>query len=273
MSRRRRPRWRVRTVLPLLLGLALLIWIMLPLVPVLLWSAAGAWRAPDVLPSSWTADAALSLAEPEVLMAGVRSLGLGLSVAVTATVLGGLAAFGLRGPTPGGSPASTRLIGFVMLTPLAVPPFALVMGSNVLLLGARAPSFLGVLIVLTVTALPYTTYMFVTALASYEDRFEAVARTLGASPAQVVLKVRLGLLMPAIARAGFLAFLVGWSDYITTVLIGGGQFITLPLLLGSAASSTGGEQLTAALSLAMIVPPVVLLILLARRGARGRTSS
>ncbi|WP_200869370.1 hypothetical protein [Nesterenkonia sp. AN1] len=138
VSRRRRARWRVRTVLPVLLGLALLIWIMLPLVPVLLWAAAGQWRAPDVLPSSWSAEAALSLADPGILMAGARSLGLGLSVAVTATVLGGLAALGLRGPTAVDSPAFTRLIGFVMLAPLAVPPFALVMGSNVLLLGARA---------------------------------------------------------------------------------------------------------------------------------------
>lgn len=267
----RRARWRLRSVLPLVLGLALLVWIVLPLVPVLLWSGAGAWRAPEVLPSSWSTQALSSLSSREILHAGARSLGLGFSVAITATALGGLAAFGLRGPSAGLSRTSTRVVGFVMLTPLAIPPFALVMGANVLFLSARIPTFLGVLIVLTVTALPYTTYMFVTALASYDSRFEDAARTLGASPAQVIVKVRLPLLVPAIARAGFLAFLVGWGDYITTVLIGGGQFITLPLLLGSSASSTGGEQFTAALSLAMIVPPVVLLILLARRGPRGRT--
>lgn len=269
VSTRRRARSRVRSGLSIFPGLTLLIWIALPLVPVLLWSVAGVWGAPDVLPSSWSAEAARSLLSPEVLKAGARSLGLGLSVAVTATVLGGLAAFSLRNR----SRVRTPLVGFIMLTPLAIPPFALVMGANVLLLGARVPTFLGVLIVLTVTALPYTTYMFVSALASYDARFEDVARTLGATSAQVVVKVRLGLLSQATARSGFLAFLVGWSDYITTVLIGGGQFITLPVLLGSAASSTGGEQLTAALSLAMIAPPVVLLSLLALRGARGRTTS
>ncbi|MGJ9405491.1 ABC transporter permease [Nesterenkonia aurantiaca] len=257
-----------RRILPVVLGAALLLWILLPLAPVLLWSVAGQWRAPAPLPGSWSSQALESLLSPEILQAGLRSLALGMSVAVAATTLGALAAFSLhRLPR-----ALSRIVGFLLLTPLAIPPFALVMGANVLLLSARVPTFAAVLIVLTVTALPYTTYMFSVALASYDWRFEEVARTLGASRVRVIRTVRMALLAPAIARAGFLAFLVGWSDYITTVLIGGGQFRTLPMLLGSSASSTGGEQLTAALSLAMILPPVMLLAFLARWGARGRIS-
>lgn len=258
-----------RKALPAILGAALLVWVLLPLAPVALWSVAGEWRAPAMLPTAWSSQALASLASPEILQAGLRSLALGLSVAFCATALGALAAFGLhRLPR-----TQARIVGFILLTPLAIPPFALVMGANVLLLSARVPTFAAVLIVLTVTALPYTTYMFTVALASYDWRFEEVARTLGASPVRVMLTVRAALLAPATARACFLAFLVGWSDYITTVLIGGGQLRTLPMLLGSAASTTGGEQLTAALSLAMILPPVILLILLARWGPRGRSSS
>ncbi|WP_207170835.1 MULTISPECIES: ABC transporter permease subunit [unclassified Nesterenkonia] len=266
-SRRPRAALSLRRVLPVVLGTALLIWVLLPLVPVALWSVAGEWRAPAVLPEAWSSQALTTLVSPEVLQAGLRSAALGLGVAVTGTVLGALAAFGLR-QLPR---TQARILGFILLAPLAIPPFALVMGANVLLLSARVPTFAAVLIVLTVTALPYTAYMFHVALASYDWRFEEVARTLGASPTRVLLSVRMALLAPAIARAGFLAFLVGWSDYITTVLIGGGQLRTLPMLLGSAASTTGGEQLTAALSLAMIAPPVILLILLARWGQRGRS--
>jgi putative spermidine/putrescine transport system permease protein len=261
--RRFTPRIGVQT----LLGVVLLAWIALPVLPLGLWSIAGQWRAPDILPATFSADGIRALWAGDTLAAGAASLALGASVALTATPLGALAAFGLRRLRP----ALARPIEIILLAPLAIPPFALVMGANVLLLSARVPTFPAVVLVLTVAALPYTVFMFRSALATYDDRFEEVARTLGAPVRQVVTQVRIPLLAQATARAAFLAFLVGWSDYITTVLVGGGQVVTLPLVLGSAASATGNEQLTAALSLAMIGPPLLLLALLAGSSFRGRT--
>lgn len=260
-------RFNPSTGLHTLLGVVLLVWIALPVVPLGLWSVAGQWRAPNVFPATFSAEGLRALWAEGTLAAGAASLALGASVAMTATPLGALAALGLRRLRP----AVARPIEIILLAPLAIPPFALVMGANVVLLSARVPTFPSVVLVLTVTALPYTVFMFRAALATYDDRFEEVARTLGAPIRQVVTQVRIPLLARATARAAFLAFLVGWGDYITTVLVGGGQVVTLPLLLGSAASATGNEQLTAALSLAMIGPPLLLLALLAGFSFRGRT--
>lgn len=238
-----------------IVGLLLVLWILLPLVPVFLWSIAGQWRAPAVLPSSYSLQGFSALLTADVALAAASSFSLGMGVAVIATPLGYLGAAAVRGlpALPG------RVVELVLLAPLAIPPFALVMGVNVALLRLSTPPFAGVVLVLAVTALPYTAFMFRSALATYDHRFEEVARSLGATSSQTVHHVRLPLLAGASARAFFLAFLVGWGDYITTLLIGGGQFLTLPMLLGSAASATGNEQLTAALSLAIIVPPLVLL--------------
>lgn len=238
-----------------ILGLPLVAWIVAPMVPVVLWSVAGQWRAPAVLPSSFSLQGFTALATADTARAAVSSLSLGLGVALIATPLGYLGALAVRALAP----APSRFVEFVLLTPLAIPPFALVMGINVALLRLYLSPPLGVTLVLVVTALPYTAFMFRSALASYDPRFEEVARSLGASPVQAARHVRYHLLAGAAARAFFLAFLVGWGDYITTVLIGGGQLRTLPLLLGSAASATGNEQLTAALSVAIIVPPLILL--------------
>ncbi|MHA7246753.1 ABC transporter permease [Arthrobacter tecti] len=245
-------------------GALLFAWILLPLVPLALWSVAGAWRAPDILPESFSPDGFSALLAPSVLSAAAASAALGICVAVPATAVGAMAAFAVR-QLPNGL---ARITEAVLLVPLAIPPFALVMGSNVLLLGARVPAFPAVVVVLTITALPYTVCMFRAALASYDERFEEVARTLGTPARRIVVRVRLPLLSRATARAAFLAFLVGWSDYIATLLVGGGQVVTLPLVLGSAASATGNEQLTAALSLAMILPPLALLALLTVPGLR-----
>ena len=81
-------------------------------------------------------------------------------------------------------------------------------------------------------------------------------------------QVHVPLLAPALARSAFLAFLVGWSDYIITVMVGGGQIVTLPLITASAASGVGNDALVAALSLAAVVPPVLLLLVLVRGDRR-----
>ena len=257
------------TALRGVLGALLVLWLVLPLVPVALWAVAEQWRAPDVLPDAFGTQALAALAAPEIAAALGTSCLLGLCVAGAATPLGLMGALAVRRlpRTPG------RVVEAVLLAPLAFPPFALVLGINVVLLRLYTPAFLGVVLVLVVTAMPYTTFMFRSALASYDDRFDDVARSLGASGRQSVLHVRLPLLSAATARAAFLAFLVGWGDYITTLLVGGGQLRTLPMLLGSAASATGNEQVTAALSLAMIVPPLVLLAALSARRLRNRPAS
>lgn len=243
------------TALRTLLGLVLVLWLVLPLVPVALWAVAGTWRAPDVLPGSFGLEGIAALLSPQIGAALGTSLLLGLCVAAAATPLGLMGALAVRGlpRSPG------RVLEAVLLAPLAIPPFALVMGVNVVLLRLYTPAFLGTVLVLVVTAMPYTAFMFRSALASYDDRFDDVARSLGASGWQAVRHVRLPLLAGAAARAGFLAFLVGWGDYVTTLLVGGGQLRTLPLILASAASATGNEQFTAALSLAVVVPPLLLL--------------
>ncbi|WP_434995460.1 ABC transporter permease [Arthrobacter sp. Ld5] len=249
---------QARPVVRALLGVVLVLWVLAPMLPILLWAVAGQWRAPAVLPTSYSLEALASLGDRATIGAALASLGLGASVAVVATPLGLLGAVaarklsGLRG----------RVVDLILLAPLAVPPFALVMGANTTLLRLHVPPFAGVVLLLAVIALPYTAFMYRSALASYERLLDDAARTLGARPAQVTRYIRMPLLAGATARAFFLAFLVGWGDYVVTLLVGGGQLTTLPMLLGAAASSTGNEQLTAVLSLAVIVPPVMILAVL-----------
>jgi putative spermidine/putrescine transport system permease protein len=82
-------------------------------------------------------------------------------------------------------------------------------------------------------------------------------------------RVQLPLLAPAVATAALLAFLVGWSDYVVTLTVGGGRLVTLPLLLGSAAAGVGDEPTVAALAVSAVVPPLAAALLVGRL-ARGR---
>lgn len=248
-------------------GRALLaVWLLLPLVPLLLWAFADRWTFPALLPQQWGTrgvDEALAAGAGEAFL---RSTALGAVVALLATPLGAMAGRALAARRV---PAGTAVLA-VLLSPLALPPFAVALGLDVLLLRLRVPAVVGVMVLLVVAAVPYTTITMRAAYAAHDRGFEDEARVLGATRWRTVRSVQVPLLAPALAGAAFLAFLVGWSDYIVTVLIGGGRLTTLPLLVASAASATGNEAQVAVLSLAAILPPVALLVIVGKLGRRGR---
>jgi len=242
----------------------LAVWFLLPFLPLVLWAFADRWSFPAVLPIAWgTAGATSAIAQGAVPAFG-RSLLLGLAVAAIATPLGAMAARALTF----GEVRFPRAVGVVLLAPVALPPFAAVLGLNVVLLRAYVPPLVGLLLVLVVAALPYTTFAMRVAYAAHDIRFEEEARTLGASPADVLWRVHVPLVAPALARAAFLAFLVGWSDYIVTVIVGGGSVVTLPLIVASSAAGIGNDSAVAVLSLSAIVPPLALLVLTGLVGRR-----
>ncbi len=261
-----------RTGLRPLVVAALVIWFLAPLLPLVLWAAADTWSYPGRLPQEWGARGLTDAVDAGGPAAFLRSLALASVVAALATPAGALAARALaRAEVPW-----PRLASALLLAPVALPLFAIVMGLDVVLLRLRVPGVVGIALVLVVAALPYTTYLMRVAYGSYDFAFEDEARTLGASRSDVLWRVRLPLLAPGIAGATFLAFLVGWSDYIVTLLVGGGRLVTLPVLVASAASGTGNEQTVATLSVVALVPPALLLAaigLLHRRRRPRRTRS
>lgn len=247
-----------------LLCLLLLTWFALPLVPLLLWASADTWSGTSPLPQDWGLRGFAEGLDDGAGRALLRSLVLGAVVAALATPAGAMAARALRL----GGLRWPRLVAALLLAPVALPPFAVVMGLDVVLLRLHVPAAVGVVLVLTVVALPYTTYLMRLSYVGYDFNYEDEARTLGATRRTVWWQVRLPLLAPGIAGAAFLAFLVGWSDYIVTLLVGGGRLLTLPVLVASAASGTGNEPTVAALSVAALAPPTLALTLVVVFGHR-----
>ncbi|WP_311137388.1 ABC transporter permease subunit [Streptomyces sp. I6] len=209
------------------------------------------------MPQELSARAWTRAADPhqQVIAATGTSLGLALATALAATALGALAARGLvlyRPPAAG-------LIRLVLLAPVLVPPFALAVGvQEVFVRAGLADQPTGVALVHLVPALPYTVLVLIGGYAGYDLRMEQTARTLGASRYAVLRHVTLPALAPALLAAATLAFLVSWSEYLMTVLVGGGVVTTLPLLLFATAAGSGNQALTAVLGILTFVPPVVL---------------
>lgn len=249
------------------------VWLLLPLVPILLWAAADRWSFPGALPQDWGLSGWRDASSAGLAAALRRSLLLGLAVAVLATPLGAMTGrvLGWR------ITRHPRLVVLALLLPLLLPPFAVSMGLDVIVLRVGLPGPVSVVLVLVVLALPYCAYTCAGAYARCSPLLEEQARALGATPGQARRRATLPAVRSSIIVAALLAFLVGWSDYVATLLLGGGQLVTAPVLLGAAASGSGNDPAVAALAVATVVPPVVLVASVAAlhavRSRRDRAAS
>ncbi len=246
-------------------GLVLaLLWLVVPLSPMLVWAGAERWSFPDPVPRTWGTSGwreATSAGLPHALL---RSMALGLAVAVIATPLGVMTGRVLGWRLTG----RPRLVIGLLLVPLVLPPFAVAMGLDVVLIRVGLPELVSVVVLLAVVAIPYTAYTAMTGFARTPPELEAQARALGATGRQARLRVVLPAVRGSILVAALLAFLVGWSDYVVTLLVGGGQLVTAPVLLGAAASGSGNDAMVAVMALATLLPPVLLVTLAAGWGQR-----
>jgi putative spermidine/putrescine transport system permease protein len=155
-------------------------------------------------------------------------------------------------------------VDLLVLAPLIVPPIAVAMGIQILFIRlGLTDTLLGVIIVHLVPTLPYMIVVMRGVFANFESDYEQQARSLGASPMRVLTQVTLPVVFPGIVTGALFVFLVSWSQYVLTLLIGGGRVQTLPVLLFAFASS-GDNTVTAALSLVFVAPAVVILAFTAR---------
>ncbi len=230
----------------------------LPFVPLFLWVFAGEWRFPDLLPSAWSLRGISYLIEPggRVLGATRNSLLIGVSVALASVVIGtpaGMAIGGYEWRFKG-------LVIFFILLPILVPPLASTMGVHVTFIRlGLADTLLGVFLVHLVPTVPYTAIIMTSIFAERTGELEEAARTLGANPWQAFMHVTLPDVLPGVAVAGLFAFLISWGQYVLTLLIGGGNVVTLPMLLFSAASGND-PVVTSALAIVFALPAVLALV-------------
>lgn len=147
----------------------------------------------------------------------------------------------------------------MLLGPVVLAPFAVAMGLDVVILRFGIPGEVAVVLVLSVFALPYTTFTMRATYLGLDPALEEQARVLGANSRQARRRVTLPAATTGLVTATGLAFLVGWSDYVVTLLIGGGQIVTAPMLIGSSATGSGNDALTSTLAISASLPPLVAL--------------
>lgn len=242
--------------------LALLLGLLMPFVPLLAWAVSRRWRYPALVPTELSARALTFLFSDR---SGVREGLLNSTIiAVTVAVLAGLVGLAAGRALGLYRFRGKRIVQFLVLAPVIVPPLAVTLGVHVVFIRVGlANTIPGVVLVHLIPTIPYVTLVMASVYANYDPAYEEQARVLGAGPAAAFRHVTLPQVFPGLAVAGLFAFLISWSEYILTLLVGGGRVQTLPLLLFSFLQGTD-TSVAAALSLVFVVPAIVLLLLTTR---------
>ena len=236
--------------------------VLLPFVPLLLWSVSFSWRFPSLFPVEFSLRAWRYLGTPASKLgeALLGSLVVALTVTIISVIIGipagrALGLYRFKGKTA---------MEFLILAPVIMPGIAVIMGIHVLFIRyGLSDTPLGVILVHLIPTTPYVVTVLAGVFANYDPDYEDQARVLGANSLRTFVRVTLPMIFPGVAVAGLFGFLISWNQYVLTLIIGGGRVITLPLLLFGFARS-GDNAIAAALALVFLGPAILMIILTTR---------
>ncbi|MDO1585673.1 ABC transporter permease subunit [Rhizobium oryzicola] len=188
-----------------------------------IWSLAGLWQFPDILPQSFTLRSWMN-AWPRIGDPLVTTLLTGLASALLAILLtiGCLE----RELQTGRSVDEKALL--MLYLPLIVPQITFVFGLQLLFIGSRSEHRLTALVLVhLVFVLPYVFLSLADPWRSLDRRYETIATALGRSRLSVLISIRLPMLIRPILTAMAVGFAVSVGQYLPTVLIGEGRLSTI----------------------------------------------
>lgn len=235
---------------------------LIPFVPLLLSAFSSAWFYPALLPAEFSLRSWAYLVSPSsrLLEGLLTSLALSSLVAVFATLIAlpaglALGVYRFRG---------REWVQLLLIAPALVPGLTAVMGIHVLFIRyGLSDTFWGVVIAQLIPVTPYTVSLLAGVFENVEPTIEEQARTLGATSARAFYLVTLPSILPGLMVSTLFAFLVSWNEYILCFLIGGGQVMTMPILLLSLVQG-GDTSLVAATALVFVTPAMLLVVVASR---------
>ena len=193
------------------------------LVILAVWSFAGLWQFPDLLPQDFTLRSWMS-AMPRIIDPLVTTLVIGVASTLIAVAL----CIGcLEREIQTGRNGGDRSLLFLYL-PLMVPQIAFVFGLQLLFIGSGSQyRLMALILVHLVFVLPYVFLSLADPWRAMDRRYEIIATALGRSRISVLMSIRLPMLIRPILTALAVGFAVSVGQYLPTLLIGEGRLSTI----------------------------------------------
>ena len=207
-----------------------LAFLILPLIVIIIWSFTKRWPWPLIFPEEFGMRGWQYFLDPKSKSIRTLLYSVYLSMVVTfITIMISIPAAKALGIYEF---KGKKLIEFLILAPILVPTVAVAMGIHISFLKlGLANTFFGVVLVHLIPCIPYSVRILKDVFEIIGESMEMQAKLLGANSYQTFINITLPLIMPGIVSAGSMAFIVSFSQYFLTFLIGGGRVVTFSMLM------------------------------------------
>ena len=111
----------------------------------------------------------------------------------------------------------------------------------------------GIVVGLVHIYVPFMVLTLTGVIGRIDERLEQAAENLGASPLRAFVEVTLPLSLPGILAGSLLVFALAISAYVTPILLGGFQIMTLPILIYQQISANFNVGFAAALGIVLLM--------------------
>ncbi|MCP2076704.1 putative spermidine/putrescine transport system permease protein [Adlercreutzia equolifaciens subsp. celatus DSM 18785] len=201
-----------------------------PVAIIVVWAFTASWPWPSLLPETLSARGIEELFGPAQRAGEVLgdSVGIALATAALTTAVATLAGRALSHYRFFGREA----LRFAVLLPFLIPATVFAMGVQVAFIRAGlAGTVAGVVLAHSIVALPYAALIMADAMEAAGSRLEEQARVCGAGGARTWLTVILPMLSPSLLSAASMSYILSFSQYFLTLLVGAGKVKTLALVM------------------------------------------
>lgn len=204
--------------------------ILAPMLILILWTFTSQWPWPNLLPTSYSLRAIKEVFAPyaKVFSTLLSSIVLSLFVALLSALVGTMTARALVLYDFVGK----GIIDFLSISPNLVPSTVFAMGIHLIFIRmSLTDTVLGVVLVHLIYTLPYSINIMKNLTESIGVQMELQAYVLGASSLKSFIYITLPLLVPGIMASISMAYIISFSQYFITLLIGGGKVKTFSILM------------------------------------------
>ena len=118
----------------------------------------------------------------------------------------------------------------------------------------------GIVIGLVHIYVPFMVLTLTGVIGAIDERLEQAAQNLGASPLRAFWEVTLPLSLPGILAGSLLVFALAISAYVTPILMGGFQIMTLPILIYQQISASFNVGFATSLGMVLLVISMALVV-------------
>ncbi len=199
-----------------------------PLSILIVWAFSAAWPSPHLLPTEFSLAGIEEVfnANQNLGKTLLLSIGIALACALITTIISSCAAHALARYRFRGA----KVFRFATAIPFLIPTTVFAMGVQVAFIRAGlAYTISGVILAHCIVALPFAVAIMIDVYRAAGNKLDEAARTLGANSWQTIFQVSIPTLLPGLFSAFTMSYILSFSQYFLTLLIGGGAVQTFVL--------------------------------------------